>query len=235
MAHDFSNNTTGDAVDGGGFQATQPASLTSGGTQPKLRMAPSPNFLFIHHPNRWQIINGELLPVLAELRQSVGQNFVGPRANGEMSPAIAKFIEDGWTVIPHDVIPGGYVRKYDGANGAVHLTKWQTPRQHGLRALEPKTDTSGYVAFLKDLVDRQVINRPPEYVVEQLVANARAAMERAAPYTATEAGKAEYEKLKTNLEAVEVATGFRVETEVVKPKTKRTRKKATVKTENADG
>ena len=219
MGKDFGNTTTE-------FATSTPSPLTGAGASTRLRMAPSPNFLYCHHPERWQIMNGEVLPVLHKLNRDPGVSNVSPKNGGDMSPAIGLKIKNGWTIIPHDVIPGGYVRKFDGASGPIHLTIWETPRQMGNRAYDPKVDSEGYQSFLRDLVTRGVISPPPEHVLEILVDRATSIVERAAPFTATEAGKKVYDRAVSDLHAVEVACGFRP---APKPKAKPRKRKRVAK------
>lgn len=217
MGHDFSGNQSG-------YQGSQADTLTGAGSAEKLRMRPTPNFLFCHHPERWQVMNGEVLPALHKLSQDPGVANVSPRGGGDMSPAIGIKVKNGWTIIPHDVIEGGYVRKFEGAYGAIHLTKWETPRQHGLRAYDPKTDGAGYRAFLKDLLDRGVVQPPPSHILDVLISRAQACVDRAAPHTATKAGQAMYDRAVSEFHAVEVACGVRPAPAKTKTKAKTKRK-----------
>ena len=187
-------------------------------------MGASPNFLYLYHPNRWQVMGGEVLPVLYELRRSPGVENVSPKGGGDMSPAIGAKVRDGWVVIPHDVIPGGYVRVFDGFQGPIHLSKWETPRQVGRRAYKPKIDVEGHREFLRGLIADGVIKPPCPEILEELVSRATARVERSAPNTATEAGKAVYDRAVQELHAIEIACGTR-EPEP-KPKPKRSRKRA---------
>ena len=225
MGHDFGTGNTTAATSG--FATSTAEALTGAGSTTRLRMPPSPNFLYCHHPERWQIMDGEVLPVLHKLEQSPGVANVSPRNGGDMSGAIGVKVKNGWTIIPHDVIPGGYVRKFEGAFGPIHLTKWETPRQHGLRAYDPKVDITGYREFLRDLMNRGVLQPPMEHILETLVERAQAAVDRSAPHTATEAGKKIHEAEIANLHAIEVACGMRQP--APKPKAKRKRTRSTPK------
>lgn len=222
MAHNFSNTIT---TTSNGFAGSTPEPLTGTGNAERLNMPPSPNFLYIHHPNRWMIMDGEVLPALHKLHKSPGQDNVSPKNGGDMGGAIGTKVRDGWVMIPHDVIPGGYVKKFDGARGAVHLSVWETPRQVGRRVYDPETDTAGYYAFLRDLMARGIIQQPAQVVLEDIVARAQSAVDRAAAHTATEAGKAIYERELEKLHAVEIACGYRK----AKPKTTRKKKTGTRK------
>ncbi len=215
------------------FQAEQPSSLTRTGVTPKLRMKPSPNFLYMHHPQRWQYKNGKILPLLAKLNQTPGLMNVSHKG-GDMTKAIAGQIQNGWQILPHDIIEGGYVRVYDGFQGKVHLSKWETPRQHGNNSIKPATDAEGYDAFLEGLLNEGIIKPPADWVLESMVSKARDRVQRLAPYTTTEAGKNEHANALKDLEALEIACGFKKKPT---PK-KRPRKKpvkAAPKTEAVDG
>lgn len=226
MAHNFETTTTT-----GNFASSTANSLTGQGAVEKLRMEPSANFLYMHHPNRWQIMNGKVLPSLTKLQQVPGLNNVSPRAGGDMSSAIGMKIQNGWQIIPHDVIAGGYVKKYEGYRGAVHLSIWETPRQVGRRVYDPETNTEGYQAFLQGLVDGGVIQPASQYVLRDLVERAQQAVERSAPFTATEAGRAIHQRMVEKLEAIEIACGIRKPRPAPKkraPRKKTAAKKATI-------
>ena len=224
MGHDFGDGVSEAAVTiGGEFAGSTPAPLTGAGAKQKLRMRPSPNFLLLAHPRRWQVMAGEVLPCLHELRQSPGVENVSPRG-ADMTPAISKKLKDGWTIIPHNVIEGGYVRKFDGYRGPVHLSRWQTPRQIGLRAAKPVVDLVGYHEFLRDLLKRGIVPAPLPEVLDELVDRARSTVERLAGNTLTEAGKARHQRAVDEMHIIEIACGYRKPKPKSGPKRKRAAK-----------
>ena len=209
-----------------GFVGSQAEPLTGAGSQQLLKMAPSPNFLFCHHPARWQIMDGELLPVLHKLLKSPGLDNVGSKNGGDLGPAIGTKIQQGWTIIPHDVIDGGYVAKFKGQRGDIHLSRWEQPRQLGNRSFDPETDTVGYYAFLRGLVARGIVQPPDGVILEEIVDRCRQDVDRAAHRTETEAGRTVYARAVKTLEAVEIACGFREALPPVKPTPKAKAKRA---------
>ncbi|MCK5641437.1 MAG: hypothetical protein KAJ19_11595 [Gammaproteobacteria bacterium] len=198
MGHDFSK---------GQYTGTSAEPMTASGAMEKLNLPPSANFLLCYNPMRWQIMGDEVLPCLHQLRREPGLDHVGPKNGGDMAPAIAAKLQKGWKIIPHDVIPGGYVRKFAGQRGDIHLTKWETPRQLNGRAFKTQVDREGYKAFLRDLIDRGIIEPPMPEIFDDLIARAQGKVDRAAPHTATEAGQQVYQRALQELEAVKQACG----------------------------
>jgi hypothetical protein len=205
--------------------------MTSTGVMEKLNLPPSANFLFCHNPMRWQLMDGEVLPCLHQLRREPGLDHVSPKNGGDMAPAIAQKISKGWKIIPHDCIPGGYVRKFQGNRGDIHLTKWETPRQLNGRVFKTQTDRTGYREFLRGLIASGLIDPPVPEIFEDLISRAQAKVDRAAPHTATEAGQQVYARAVQELEMVKSACGLGAPKPA--PKKRRTRAKAKPKTKTA--
>ena len=224
MGHDFSQ---------GSYSGTAAEPMTSTGVMEKLNLPPSANFLFCYNPMRWQIMGDEVLPCLHQLRKEPGVEHVGPKNGGDMAPAIAAKLAKGWRIIPHDVIPGGYVRQFAGRNGLIHLTKWETPRQLNVRVFKTQTDQDGYRAFLRDLIEHGIIDKPMPEIYEDLIARAQGKVDRAAPHTATEAGQAVYEQALQELETVKRACGQGTPKPPAKKRRSRAKPKAKAKPETA--
>lgn len=136
----------------------------------QLRHEPSPNFLYIAHPARWGIIDGELRPQLAKLKLEPGVG--GITSTGDDTLARTNMVKKGWIIIEPDEITGpdgleGYVRAYDGARGTIHLSIWEQPLQVGARPII-RNDLPGYIAFLDWLVDSGRIPLPEPEILEGL-------------------------------------------------------------------
>ena len=143
---------------------------------PKLNHAPSPPFFLKWHPQRWELVEGELLPKLGRLAVEPGVN--GVDKNGDPSLAFVSAKQRGWRVIGWDVITDGYVRVHQGNFGKVHLTKWQTPKQIGNRCII-KHDAQGYRQFLRELVASSVISKPDPDLLDAMIKEREAKVERA--------------------------------------------------------
>lgn len=141
---------------------------------------PTPFFFFEHHPSRWRVIDGELLPQLRAFPVSPGNGGVDER--GRYDNALVNRRRKGWTHIPNDVIPDGYVRRHCVKGHTadnpryLHTDKWTTPVMLGNRP-DFETDLKGYKEFLRLLVSEGVIEPPDPIVLEGVAAQYRKKLE----------------------------------------------------------
>lgn len=135
------------------YQGT-PAATPTAVQQALLPLKPQPRFYYMAHPSRWECIETdkgwEWLPRLGKLKLTPGTNAVrqGRGRHGQVDDSLAIITKQkaGWTVIPYEVIEGGYCWRYEGRKGAVHLSRWAQPKQVGNQTIM-QTDTDGYNAF----------------------------------------------------------------------------------------
>ena len=99
-------------------------------------------------------MDGELLPLLGRLSGEPGVG--GCDKHGDTAGAEISMGRRGWKKIPWDVVEGGYLRRYAGRAGDVHLSIWETPKQIANRTIV-KTDGEGYKVFLRGLISSGVI------------------------------------------------------------------------------
>lgn len=149
--------------------AGRPAVTTQAGA-PKLPLSPNSRWWYISHPARWQCIDGEWLPVLAQMRATPGVN--GVDKDGDTAGAETRLRREHWTVIPWDVVEGGYVVQYDGARGPVYLSRWESPRMVAGQAVVT-TDDAGYREFLRGLVANGVIRPPDPHTIDAITERQR--------------------------------------------------------------
>lgn len=128
----------------------------------------SPPFWYLHHPGKWQLVDGEWLPQLTEMRADPGVNRVDK--DGNTDQAELAYRRKGWTIIPWDAEPGGYCVAFDGHKGTVHLSKWEKPSVFG-GVMTLKPDTVGYWAFAKRLRDEGIIGVPDERWIDIIIAD----------------------------------------------------------------
>lgn len=122
-----------------------------------VRLEPSPTFWYLHHPAKWTYRAGEWLPMLSTLRADPGVANVDQ--GGDTAAAEVAKRRRGWTIIPWDAEPGGYVVAYDGVAGTVHMSKWELPKVvAGQTRIE--SDEEGYWAFCRRLVVDGYIELP---------------------------------------------------------------------------
>lgn len=133
-----------------------------------VRLEPKPTFWYIHHPAKWTYrhAQGEWVPMLSEMPADPGVSNVDKDGNTDAAEVAKR--RRGWTVIPWEAEPGGYVIAYDGVAGTVHMSKWETPKVvAGQTRIE--SDEEGYWAFCKRLVSDGYIELPdPDFLNIQI-------------------------------------------------------------------
>lgn len=158
MAVTFPSSTTG------GFAGRAAALPTT--HQARINHDPVPAWWYTAHPSRWYCVQGEWLPLLGRLSSRPGQANVKP--DGDTSLAESLLRKEGWTILPWDVIEGGYVQVFDGVRGPVHLSRWETPRQVGAQ-LVILSDEEGYRSFLRHLLAEGIVAPPDPVVLDVLM------------------------------------------------------------------
>lgn len=128
----------------------------------------SPPFWYLHHPGKWQLVDGEWLPQLTEMRADPGVNRVDK--DGNTDQAELSYRRKGWTIIPWDLEPGGYCVAFEGHRGPVHMSKWEKPSVFAGQ-LTIKSDTAGYWAFCRRLLAEGIIARPDERFIDLIIAD----------------------------------------------------------------
>lgn len=136
-----------------------------------LPMDPSANFVYLHHPACWDVeadAEGKMhiVPRLRVLRFEPGISGVESErghTDGNPTRALAELGQRGWVVIPaslrviaHGAEVEGYVRRYAGHRGPVHLDVWSRPYKIGTRAVID-FDKAGWLAFRLQLVKDELI------------------------------------------------------------------------------
>lgn len=164
MAHEFGAQQSSG---GGGSPAIQPSIPSRpAATAAVLPHAPTPLFFLRWHPARWQLVDGEWLPMLGTLKLDLGAG--GVDKDGNIDHAVIDGEKRGWTVIPWEVIPDGYVRAWPCRNGQYHCTKWETPRHMAGRVLSSEVDDKGYRDFLRMLVEQEIVKPADPAILEQI-------------------------------------------------------------------
>lgn len=179
MAFNFDN--TGGAIVG--------QSPTMPNTQrPRLNLPSCARFWFLHHPARWQVMDGELLPNLGRMSGEPGIG--GVDKFGDTAAAEISHARRGWKKIPWDVIEGGYLRRYDGRGGDVHMSIWEQPKQIANRTII-KLDREGYKEFLRSLIAAGVIDPPDPDLLDGMAEVLRSKIARAPDTAHAEQAKKE--------------------------------------------
>ena len=144
--------------------ASRGAAVTRSPRGPKnlpVMLGNRPMFVYLHHPHRWTVLEGHVVPQMKELR------FVDD-PNVDPDDERAKWRKRGWTEIPWDVRgkDTNYLREHPGPHKTfVYLSEWETPHR-GSSVVVP--DVAGYVAFLLWLKANDKVDQPEIYVLEKL-------------------------------------------------------------------
>jgi len=161
MSATFQTSASGPSIQG--RAAERPGSMRE-----QLPTLASPPFWYMHHPARWQLVEGEWLPQLSEMRSDPGVNRVDK--DGNTDQAELAYRRKGWTIIPWDVEPGGYCVAFEGHRGPVHMSKWEKPSVFAGQ-LTIKSDGAGYWAFCRRLLADGIIARPDERFIDLIIAD----------------------------------------------------------------
>lgn len=171
-----------------------------------------PLFVLKAHPNRWQLFGEELLPSLGNIKIVPGQACV--TETGDWSMAKARAEAEGWTIIPYEVIDGGYVREHDSnrrdTNKALipfYTDRWQKPFAVAGRP-EMERDEKGYQDFLRELIRIGMIPLPtPQFldkfadrVKQRLIDLAAAGLKKPAQEDAANGTLKAIDKMRAELE-----------------------------------
>ena len=151
--------------------------------RPRLNLPSSARWWFIHHPARWQVMDGELLPRLGRLSGEPGVG--GVDKHGDTAGAEISYARRGWKKIPWELVEGGYLRRYDGRGGDIHLSIWEHPKQIANRTIV-KTDREGFKAFLRGLISSGFIEPADPDLLEGMAESLRASIVRAPGTAAAE-------------------------------------------------
>lgn len=144
------------------------ASDSAGVEKPRLQR--SPRFLFFVHPERWMVLEGQVVPAL---KRQVLQNGVNGITQDSIENGgryrIGKLLElqrkKGWTLLD-PMIDGEQAYLYEVSEG-VWLTRWETAHA-GSSVVS--SDVKGYVGWLAKLVADGKIEAPRAYVLSAMLA-----------------------------------------------------------------
>ena len=184
---------------------TPPQALTDAVSLPRL--PPSPPFLLLAHPDRWQVMLGKVVPLLGRLLLQPGLANVSAARDGSArwQEAAAKREERGWVSIPWDV-DGPNTSYIVQPNPGAHIEKWARtyPRSDKIDC-----DEAGYRDWLVSLIARGIVPPPPAHILRRMIDTERShmtqAMEASSTSPTAKAEVARLEKLIAVLEA-ELAT-----------------------------
>ena len=124
--------------------------------------------LFLFHPERWGVLEGQVVPLLGRMPiiAGVGNVKLVDAKRGLLSTSVAEHEKSkrGWTKIRLDVDGPGTSYLHSPLTG-VYLTRWETAHA-GSSVISH--DTAGYVRWLRGLVATGKIPRAKPYVLEKI-------------------------------------------------------------------
>jgi hypothetical protein len=202
----------------------------------KLYAPTTPRFLFMHHPNQWDVLETEdgyeVLPKLCKFNLIPGLNGIKMRPGGgaDSTAARASFMDRGWVFIDNKKGgPDGYLREYDAISGKIYVDKWTTPRKlgHGSRAkVLWDSDTKGFNDFRRSLLEDGTIESPDDSALDFKLALIEKRIARKIKHAHVPQVQKQVDKITEKKEAIEQVKKTKKTTA---PKRKRARKPAAKK------
>jgi hypothetical protein len=152
----------------GGGQIEGRAAQRPGSMREVLPTDAVPVFWFIHHPAKWQLVDGDWLPMLTKMHADPGVNRVDK--DGNVDQAELSYRRKGWTIIPWESEPGGYCIAYEGHRGLVHLSKWERPHVFA-GTMDVRPDSKGYWSFCRRLLEDGTLRAPDVGFIDLIIAD----------------------------------------------------------------
>tara|TARA_R110002124_G_scaffold48723_3_gene143582 strand:+ start:2320 stop:3000 length:681 start_codon:yes stop_codon:yes gene_type:complete len=162
------------------------------GTRNTLNAPPNDQWVYMFHPNSWDLIEGqdgaEWLPKLRHWTQKAGVNGIRGLRGGEginETAARARFVDDGWIFITPESVEAwidngpndsGYLRALDGTRGPVFVDIWSIPEKIGAgrnAQVVFSRDKEGFDDFRRELLKRGMIPEIQDAVVKMYVKRQR--------------------------------------------------------------
>lgn len=162
-------------------------------------------FFLVFAPDRWDVLEGKLVPSLYRLSLTPGANGVTRGSGGRPDPgeAIVQVERSGHFILPWNIGgEGNYLRAFqvglgqDRRTGApVKVYSWHTRWEQLFAGSEViQSDTAAYAEWLSGLVERGLLLRPRPYVVERLRRQYETALHKRMAKDGNEAVCADYKR-----------------------------------------
>lgn len=175
-------------------------------------------FLYFAHPERWQIIDGNILPLLGKLKLQPGVMGVQRgRAPGAVNLRLARVAceERGRTIIPVDSVPAAhvapgeapsYLRTIDSTSGPVVLSRYEMAFAGSAAT---KCDAKSWAEFLRHQIDAGVVDPAPTWVLERMRDSRAKSLERMESNQST--NRAKRERLQAEVDVLDAMIAERME------------------------
>ena len=168
-----------------GFESRRPERPQS--IAPTVNAPAQVPFFYMAHPNRYDLFDGELLPVLSKLRLQPGVEGVDHRGDHMLAKTAKE--RRGWQLIEWGAVEceafgqsyPEYLHYFDGKAGRIYVEVWTKPVQ--MRGGTPswQTDSEGYKQFLRAIVAAGLVPEPDPSLTESLEARLQASIDRMTP------------------------------------------------------
>jgi len=146
----------------------------------------SPPYILAHHPNRYMVMAGKLVPSPSRIPLVDGVNRVRIASDGRIrfADAQSRLQDAHFKLIPYEMGPDGesYIQEVDSrpdgreAIAKTTISVWETAYA-GDSSTE--VDTAGYAEWLESLVTRGHLPACPTHQVARMLTTARAALKDA--------------------------------------------------------
>ena len=175
-------------------------------------------FLYFAHPERWQILDGDILPLLGKLKLQPGVMGVQRgRAAGAVNLRLARVAceERGRTIIPVDSVPPAhvapgeapsYLRSIDSSSGSVVLSRYA---QAFAGSAVTKCNEVEWAEFLRHQISAGVVEPAPVWVLERMRDSRAKSLERMESNQST--NRAKRERLQAEVEVLDAMIAQRME------------------------
>jgi hypothetical protein len=175
-------------------------------------------FLYFAHPERWQILDGDILPLLGKLKLQPGVMGVQRgRAPGAVNLRLARVAceERGRTIIPVDSVPPthvapgeapSYLRTIDSTSGPVVLSRYA---QAFAGSAVTKCNKVEWAEFLRHQISAGVVDPAPTWVLERMRDSRAKSLERMESNQST--NRAKRERLQAEVDVLDAMIAERME------------------------
>ena len=175
-------------------------------------------FLYFAHPERWQILDGDILPLLGKLKLQPGVMGVQRgRAPGAVNLRLARVAceERGRTIIPVDSVPAAhvapgeapsYLRTIDSTSGPVVLSRYA---QAFAGSAATKCNEVEWAEFLRHQINVGVVDPAPTWVLERMRDSRAKSLERMESNQST--NRAKRERLQAEVDVLDAMIAERME------------------------
>lgn len=121
-------------------------------------------FFYAYHPERWQVMAGRVVPMLAVVQVIYGLSGTTPGRGARRAKEARE--ERGWISLDPTVDgTSSYIYSTPGPRGPIYLAAWETANEGSDKVT---CDVEQMASWLQGLVERDIIKPPKPYVLTSL-------------------------------------------------------------------